>query len=85
MTYWTTNPPTAPGLYWFYGFTNGRHDNDYEKPGWHLCEAWSTTDGVIMMKMGGVFSWDRDPLVGHFCKVNLPKLPVDAQTTNVPK
>ena len=80
---WTEEPPTEIGMYWFYGFTNGDHEGkrgeSLTKPGWHLCEFMGIKNGVLT-KVGGVFDWDRSPMVGHYCKVKLPKLPVDAQT-----
>jgi hypothetical protein len=80
---WTTERPTEPGLYWFYGFTNNDHKRPNGQPRWHLCEMMPISSGLLM-KVGGVFGWDRDPMVGHYCKTILPQLPVDACTSNVP-
>jgi hypothetical protein len=83
---WDTKPPTEPGLYWFYGYTNGDHESKRGKrlaePGWHLCDVVKIQNGTLTT-VGGVFDWDRAPMIGHYCRVELPQLPVDAQVPDV--
>jgi len=72
MYEWTTEWPTEPGMYWFYGYRYGK-DND-EKPEMQLLEVSKIANGFMYIAEGN-FMYKSEVEEAHFQKAILPKAP----------
>ena len=76
MNKWTTEFPTKPGNYWFYGYRYGKYDFNGEKRKLELmyCEVHKAANGFIYIA-NGQFVYKSEVEEPHFQEVILPELP----------
>jgi len=72
---WTTEFPTEPGTYWFYGYRYGKvscgHTCD---PELMLVEVWEISNG-LMYVASGQHMFKSEVECPHFCEAELPEFP----------
>ncbi len=72
---WTTEFPTEPGTYWFYGYRYGKTSCGREaKPEMMLVMANEVSNG-LMVTAEGQFMFEREIEQASFAKTELPYSP----------
>jgi hypothetical protein len=69
---WTATAPTAPGLYWFFGWLYKSWQKDFP-PELNLAKM-KMVGGTLVMIANGAFIWPREIGTGVWCDVILPVL-----------
>ena len=73
---WTTEFPTEPGTYWFYGYRYGKIScGTANEPELVSVEVFKIANGM-MCKADGQMMFESEVECPHFCVAELPDLPV---------
>jgi hypothetical protein len=76
MNEWTTDWPTEPGWYWFYGKRYGE-----EKHSIGTVEVFNVSNGVMRV-LGGAFMYPQEGHVGVFQRIETPVVPAEIAAGN---
>lgn len=73
---WSTEIPTEPGQYWFYGYRYGKEScGRKQEPVFVYVEVRGVSGGKTMMVGEGQFMFKAEIEEAHFLPINLPEAP----------